>query len=516
MRCCAAEAGAAVASRNDLNVNATFRVRSVEHHHFRHRDRWLLFDVAALRVLASTANDAQILQSAASGVEFQQLVADASVLSPGTGAARVHALADAGFLVLDDDDIQLAELGDGTKYGTFMVNVSQRCNLTCPYCYVNRGHFDYEEKPIPKMRSETSVKLVERIYQLFPGLQTYAFHFYGGEPLLNFRAVREIVEAAEAKASSRGTMADFHITTNGTVLTPEIADFMERHRFTVYFSIDGGQQNHDELRKYINGTGSYADVERNLRHLRTKKGVHLIGSSVVRKGFTLRHALELLESHGASQSKAERVRLRDGDVLSLVNDKHAEYLKDIESLVDHYVNHLEQSLKPMDFRLSSKVMQIYTRKRRDFFCPAGKRMYGISADGEIYPCALHVGRPQSKLGDLTHGVDEAKRTEFRRKFSSAYQADCQSCWTRHLCGGGCSAMVDRFGHEDCTSLRKESEAAIAIYQHFAETDPLKLLGLVSPKVVKWANGKLRSANALRPSEPAAQRVFEEEPASHSN
>jgi hypothetical protein len=69
-------------------------------------------------------------------------------------------------------------------------------------------------------------------------------------------------------------------------------------------------------------------------------------------------------------------------------------------------------------------------------------------------------------------------------------------------------MVDRFGHEDCESLRAESEAAIAIFQHFAEDDPLKLLGLVSPKVVKWVNGELKKPADLTPSESAAQRVHE--------
>src|SRR6185312_15823393 len=100
-------------------------------------------------------------------------------------------------------------------------------------------------------------------------------------------------------------------------LSREIADFMDQHRFTVYFSIDGDQQNHDQLRKYINGRGSYADVEANLAYLRTKPGIHLIGSSVIRKGFRLSEALDHLQQHGANQCKAERVRLQDDDVLSL-------------------------------------------------------------------------------------------------------------------------------------------------------------------------------------------------------
>jgi uncharacterized protein len=219
--------------------------------------------------------------------------------------------------------------------------------------------------------------------------------------------------------------------------------------------------------------------------------------------------LQHLAGHGAQQCKAERVRLHKDDGLALEGEQHDHYIRDIEGLVSHYVDSLSNGRKPMDFRLSSKVLQIYTRTRRNFFCPAGERMFGISSNGEIYPCALHVGRPQSKLGDIATGVDKEKQRAFRKKFSPSEQTECRTCWTRHICGGGCSAMVDRFGHEDCQSLRAESEAAIAVFQHFAESDPLQLIGLVSPKLVRWANGDLNDAAELLPNEPAAQRIRRE-------
>lgn len=480
----------------------------VEHHHFCVRERWLLFDVNALTVLPSSPLDKTILNLAIEGLNAQALAEKAA--AQGTdrqdAAERVEVLVNNRFLLPPNEKPRLAKLRPPTAYATFMVNVAQRCNLTCPYCYVNKGLFDYEKKPIPRMQSTTAGEIVEKIHRNFPGLETYGYHFYGGEPLANFDAIRRIVGTAETKAGKTGTQTDYHITTNGTLLSREIADFMDEHRFTVYYSIDGDERTHDELRKYVNGKGSFRDVERNLAYLRTKPGVHLIGSSVIRKGFALSQAIELLEGHGARQCKAERVRLPDSDLLALRADEHDAYLRDIEGLVEHYIEHLATGRKPMDFRLSSKLMQVLTRTRRKFFCPAGERMFGISADGEIYPCALHVGRPQSKLGDVYNGIDREKQKAFRAKFSPQHQEDCRTCWTRHLCGGGCSAMVDRFGHEDCRSLRAESEAAIAIYQHFAERDLVQLYGVVSPKIAKWINGELEDADELMPTEAAALKV----------
>ena len=487
-------------------VPARATLRPAEYHFFHNRDRWLLFDVNALTVLDSCTLDDTILRTSQSNtLTSEQLVR--TVVAQGANVRlarrRVRKLIRHRFLLMPEQRTQLAQLGETTGYVTFMVNVAQRCNLTCPYCYVNKGSFDYEEKPIPRMEAATADKIVEKIHNNFPNFETYGYHFYGGEPLMNFDAIRRIVIAAEAKAHATGTKTDYHITTNGTLLSRQIADFMDAHRFTVYFSIDGNQENHDELRKYINGKGSYVDVERNLAYLRSKHGIHLIGSSVIRKGFKLSTAIELLEGHGAQQCKAERVRLRDNDRLALRGDEHADYIKDIEGLIEHYIDYLSTGRKPMDFRLSSKILQVLTKTRRKFFCPAGERMFGISANGELYPCALHVGRPQSKLGDIYNGVDAEKQNSFRHKFSPDGQKECATCWTRHLCGGGCSAMVDRFGHEDCKSLRAESEAAITIYQHFMETDPARLYGLVSPKIAKWINGEIDEVDELLPTEPAA-------------
>lgn len=483
--------------------------RAVPYHRFTSRGVDYLLDIERVVAHDSCPEDGPLLAAASdSGFGLGEIVAAAAAASPAACrqrlAERASELVEMGLIVDSAAVIERAPIAAGSDYATFMVNVSQRCNLTCPYCYVNKGHFDYSEVPIPRMPMERAETVVDHIHEHFPGLGIYGYHFYGGEPLLNFKAIRAIVESAEAKARATGTETDYHITTNGTLLTAEIADFMDEHRFTVYYSIDSDAETHDELRKYINGKGSFEDVARNLQLLRDRPGVHLIGSSVVREANSLTEAIGKLAETGARQCKAERVRLKDDDPLALVGRAFSDYLEDIRELADHYIEHIGASKKPLDYRLTSKILQLLTHKRRDFFCPAGERMFGVSSNGELYPCALHVGRPQSILGSVDKGPDAEKVRAFREKFSADGQEVCRSCWNRTLCGGGCSAMVDRFGHEKCDSLRAESEAAIIVYRHFARTDPVQLLALVSPKIVRWANGELEDAEQLAPTEPAAE------------
>lgn len=464
-------------------------LRAAEHHCFEGQNGSLLFDVRRLTVIKACRSDKAILKACSEGATLESVISACRVagLSESETKERIRTLSENGFLLLSNKKQRRVSLAEPTGYVTFMINVSQRCNLICPYCYVKRGRFDYSTRPLSRMPRQLYERIVDLIHKRFPGMKTYSYHFYGGEPLLNFSGIETIVHYAVNKAKETGTAVEFHITTNGTLLIPEISDFMDAHRFTIYLSIDGDQVKHDELRRYHDGRGSYKDLKRNLTHLQGRKGLHLIGSSVVREGLSLHEAMLHLSNHGSNQCKAERARLNRNDALSLGFSAHEKYLEDLRALVNHYIRALEEVRKPMDFRLSSKILQLLTRKRRDFFCPAGEKMFGISANGEIYPCALHVGRPHSLLGYLESGMNKKRISAFRRRFSSQGQMACRTCWTRYLCGGGCSAMVDRFGNDDCASLQAESEAAIMVYHHFSKKNPLWLLSLVSPKMVEWVN-----------------------------
>lgn len=471
-------------------------LRAVEHHSFQMRQRSYLFDVNAFSVLLSQPVDGEILARARGETSASGLVEELAARGWDRELARerVELLREERFLLRAGEEPRRAELRDAAPQATFMLNVAQRCNLTCPYCYVNEGLFDYEKKPVARMEDETADELVERLYALFPDLTSYTYHFYGGEPLLNFEGIRNIVAQAKRKAAQTGTKAAFHITTNGTLLDREVADFMAENQFTIIFSIDADKARHDELRRYTNGEGSYDDVARNLEYLRGRRGIKLVLSAVIREDLPLSQAFDRLEHLGAHAIKAEHTRLSAEDPLALDPRALHRHLEELtRTLFEHYVDELEGENKPRDHRLFSKILGLLTRTRRTFFCMAGEKIFGVAANGEIYPCALHVGRPQSLLGHIATGVDAERQRKFRHDFSWQAQEGCQSCWTRHLCGGGCSAMVDRFGHEDCDVLRAETEAAIAIYQHFMETDPAAIYGLVSPEIVRFIRGKVASA-----------------------
>lgn len=160
------------------------RVSAISFHHFTSRGRHYVLDIDRVEAHDSTAEEGVLLGIARDlgDPRLSDLIGkyrDASGLDTAEAAERINALLACGLLVRTGDPVVRAPIADATDYATFMVNVSQRCNLTCPYCYVNKGHFDYAEVPIPKMPMTRADTIVDHIHGNFPGLRIYGYHFYG-------------------------------------------------------------------------------------------------------------------------------------------------------------------------------------------------------------------------------------------------------------------------------------------------------------------------------------------------
>ena len=459
--------------------------RSTEYHMFRYGSRILLFDVETLQVHRLTNDEFRLLDKNKEFMTQDNWIQTgiSCGLTPKAAQKSFSSLCKKKIIIPKNYEVNTADDILPAYDYTFMVNVSQTCNLSCSYCYTNKGKFDFDQVNKTNMDQEDAKKLVHFVVKNFPQSLVCCFHFYGGEPLLNFNAIKDLVHETQT-IDDLTKRFEFAITTNGTLLTKEVADFMDEHHFTIFFSIDGPKKVQNKFRIFDSGAGSYDLVKKNLDYLVTKKNIKLIGSSVIRSGWTLPEAEKFLTSVGADAFKAERVRVSDCDPLHLTKEEQENYIKDLDTLYDIYVDALLQNKKPLDYRLSSKILQLLTKRKRSHFCPAGGRMFGITTEGEIYPCSLHAGRNESLLGTTKEGLDKNMVDNFRRRISSSAQPDCETCWSRNICGGGCSAMVERFGHEDCDILRKKAEIAIAIYDKIAHVDELKLLNLVSPKTVK--------------------------------
>ena len=250
----------------------------------------------------------------------------------------------------------------------------------------------------------------------------------------------------------------------------------------------------------LSGRGSYATVLGAIELLRRQPDIRLVGSSVISPELSLGEALAALRGHGIFEAKAERAHLEPDDELYLRGQSRERYLAEVRGLAQDYIDALDGGVRPMDSRLNSRILQLFSKTRRERFCLATEGIFGVTATGELYPCALMAGREEYRLGSLRDGVTGPGSERFERTFGMRQQAHCQDCWARYLCGGGCPAMVDRFGRDDCDVLRQECESAIEVYGHFSEHDPLALLGLIDPQFMNWVLQGAPDANEVPSNE----------------
>jgi uncharacterized protein len=216
-----------------------------------------------------------------------------------------------------------------------MVNATQKCNLSCRYCFVGAGKFDFGKKYRKMLQPKTARLLIETLPERLPWAKHFCIHFYGGEPLLNLNAIEAAVDAALPK----GKLFSFAVTTNGTVSSKRALSILKKGRFNVILSIDGPSQIHDELRRTKKDQPTHKKV---VTFLEKAKGQNLYvrGSSVIRNGWSLQEATKYLKTLPVDAIKAQAVRLPINNPLALDEKQRKKYFEDLEIVATQTVEQI--------------------------------------------------------------------------------------------------------------------------------------------------------------------------------
>lgn len=353
-----------------------------------------------------------------------------------------------------------------------LVNTTQECNLSCPYCFVHQGRFSYNQEREKKLSPGIARQLIRALPGAIPAATEYCIHFYGGEPLMNPEAIDAAVLAAKELKDTRFT---FSITTNGTMDPGTSIPILAKGNFSVILSIDGPSHIHDAVRRDTDGNPTHAKVLEFLYRIKKEYRLFVRGSSVVRHGWPLRDAERYLETLPVDAIKAQAVRLPANHPLSLTAEERDQYFADLEAIAGSVIDNIRTEKLPRDDRFNSRVLQLVCSSRRDSFCGAGISIFGMSCDGTIYPCVLHAGNKNLELGHISdpgYGW-VAKGQEWVR--SRERRTECKQCWALPLCGGGCPAMLAVCGEDECDYTRKVCELSMAIYGAVPHKPDLLLL-----------------------------------------
>ena len=320
---------------------------------------------------------------------------------------------------------------------TMVLNVNTGCNLSCSYCYK-------EDLATPdqgeKMDFETAVRAFDLLLEEAKTRDRVNLVFFGGEPLSNMALIRRVVDYAEDRSREAGKTVDFSLTTNATLLTEEIVDYLDDHRFGLTISMDGPKALHDKHRKTVGGKGSYDVVARKARMLLARYRSRPVGARVtLTRGVT---DVVLIHHHlktelGFFEVGFSPVTSGDIALYNLTGEELADVFLGMKVLGELYVEAALRGENTGFSNMHQLMTDLDQGTRKSLPCGAGLGLLAVDKDGGLNLCHRFTGSELDTFGDVEAGIDKARLGTFLEDAQDKQGTVCASCRIRNLCAGGC-------------------------------------------------------------------------------
>jgi uncharacterized protein len=365
---------------------------------------------------------------------------------------------------------------------TLVMNLTNQCNLSCQYCYEFGADKVATPEGKPKfMDLPTAKASVDFLLSQAEGRQQVHITFFGGETLMNFPLLKQVVSYATEKAAAQGCRVDFSLTTNATLLTPAIVEFLSEYRIGVTVSMDGPKEMHDQLRVFSNGKGSYDIIAPKVRALIENHRTRAITARVtLTNGVTdvvkiFRHLKQDLGFHEVGFAP---VTSSPNQLYSINDNGMNDVLGQFRILAQEYLEYALRGEAHGFSNVSDTLAELCQGVNKSHPCGAGLGLMGVGPSGDIAPCHRFVDSDRHALGHISTGIDLQKQSDFLNRGHIDSKYDCQTCWARPLCAGGChhEAFV-RYGdtgHPNlhyCDWIREWTNVCLEIYGAIAARNP---------------------------------------------
>lgn len=382
--------------------------------------------------------------------------------------AELYSLYQAGQLFSEDDYGVYAEKMVLSPIKAMCLNVSHDCNLRCEYCFAGKG--DYQQGRMV-MSAETGKKAIDFLIARSEERQHLEVDFFGGEPLINFDVVKEVLEYARAQEQAHNKHFRFTITTNGLLLDEEKIAYINENMDNVVLSLDGRKAVNDRVRARVDGSGCYESIVPRFQRLVESRGSkeYYVRGTFTRYNKDFAQDVEALAKMGFDQVSVEPVVAAPSMPYALTEEDLPEVFAEYERLADQLVERERKGRFVNFFHFMLDLDQGPCAIKRLRGCGCGNEYVAVTPDGDVYPCHQFIGHEDWKMGSVHDGsFDEVAKERFSR--ATVYdKEDCRECWAKFYCSGGCNANNMQYGGDilkpftlSCEMEKKRLECAIAM------------------------------------------------------
>ncbi|MCD8038212.1 MAG: thioether cross-link-forming SCIFF peptide maturase [Lachnospiraceae bacterium] len=391
---------------------------------------------------------------------------------------EIYELREAGMLFTEDiyeksiDAFKNRE----TVIKALCLHIAHDCNLKCKYCFAEEGEYHGRRA---LMSFDVGKKALDLLVKASGSRVNLEVDFFGGEPLMNWDVVKELVEYGRSLEKPFNKKFRFTLTTNGVLLNDDIIEFANKEMANVVLSVDGRKEIHDKMRPMAGGQGSYDLVMPKFKKVaesRNQTNYYVRGTFThFNKDFAadVCHLADL----GFRQISVEPVVAPPTEEYALVESDLPQVLAEYDKLEAEMLKRHKEGRAFNFFHFMIDLKGGPCVYKRLSCCGSGTEYLAVTPWGDLYPCHQFVGQEEFLMGNVDEGVIN---TDIREKFKTCNvysKPKCKDCFAKFYCSGGCAANSYNFNGSiydtydlGCELQRKRVECAIMLKAALDEED----------------------------------------------
>ena len=380
----------------------------------------------------------------------------------------VAALEEAGKLFSEDQYEKLAfdYKNNSNVVKALCLHIAHTCNLNCSYCFASQGKYQGERA---LMSFEVGKQAFDFLIANSGTRRNLEVDFFGGEPLMNWDVVKQLVAYARSIEKEHNKNFRFTLTTNGMLIDDEIIDFLNKEMSNVVLSLDGRRDVHDHFRKDYAGNGSYDKIVPKFQRLVEKRGGkdYYVRGTFTHNNVDFTNDIFHMADLGFTELSMEPVVCPPGDPYALTAEDLPKVFEQYEILAKEMIKRKKEGRPFTFYHYMLDLTNGPCIYKRITGCGSGTEYMSVTPWGELFPCHQFVGDSKYSLGNIWDGVkNKDAQDEFR--YCNAYaRPECKDCWAKFYCSGGCAAnayhatgKISGVYEYGCELFKKRIECAV--------------------------------------------------------